>query len=224
MTRSSESTISSSLMSRRPAARRTQSSAADPADEQRHDAGDDEPWVDRVRIARVSLGGGRGLRPARRAVRWRRTSRSSARRRGRAAPSARSGARSDAGGPDPHAASGSSPSSSSSSLGRGAADGVLVADEHRPVDVLLAAEIPVDERVAHAGLGGDVPHRDGREAALGEELLGCVQDGRGRLLPAAAPLSRTCPWPMMILRSPDDAPTTVGGTLQHHASAAITMW
>ena len=45
------------------------------------------------------------------------------------------------------------------------------------------------ERVAHAGLGGDVAHAHGREAALGEELLGGVQDGRRRLLsPAPAPV------------------------------------
>ena len=61
----------------------------------------------------------------------------------------------------------------------------------------------MDERVTHAGLGGDVPHGDGREATLGEELLGRVEDGRGRLLPA--PRAAALVLAMTSFSSSDDA-------------------
>ena len=45
-----------------------------------------------------------------------------------------------------------------------------------PVDLgeqsVLAAEVVADERPVHAGLGGNHPHRDPGEAAVGEQALG----------------------------------------------------
>ena len=66
---------------------------------------------------------------------------------------------------------------------RGEAPGVAL--DHPPLDgrveLFLAAEVVVDQRVRDAGGGRDVAHRGGGEAPLGEEPLGRVDHGRAGL-------------------------------------------